>query len=279
MTEVPDHLLARSRARRAALGLGGGDDGGGDAAPAAAAASGTEVEKAPAATAAARPAAAVPAEVKPPEPLAPYVEAAVKRKRIPFWAMPVLAFFPVWGVLYAQSLTPPESKEASQLDLGAEIYASKCASCHGGAGGGGVGRKLSDGELLKTFPNIEQQMEFVKNGSAGYDGKPYGDPNREGGPHVGGSFGSAKMPAFKDTLKDNELFEVVRYEREKLGGEKVETKALPDGPEGKRAHTDGKPYLTDAGVLVTSDGKELFTKDGKLTTVEKKLGTELGGNG
>lgn len=279
MTEVPDHLLARSRARRAALGLGGGDEGGGAAAADSTDAStGTEVEKAPAAAAAAKPAAAVPAEAKPVEPLAPYVEAAVKRKRIPYWAMAVLAFLPVWAVLYAQSLTPPETKEASQLDLGAAIYANKCASCHGGAGGGGVGRQLSDGAVLKTFPNIEQQLEFVKNGSAGYEGKPYGDPERDGGAHIGGGFGSAKMPAFKD-MKDNELFEVVRYERETLGGEKVDAKALPDGATGKRAHADGKPYLTDAGTLVTSDGKELFDKDGKLTVVEEKLGTELGGNG
>jgi mono/diheme cytochrome c family protein len=265
LTEVPDHLLARSRARRAALGLGGGDEGGGEAAPAAASA-GTEVEPA-GATAAARPAAAAPVEVAPkaPEPLAPYVEAAVRRKRIPVWAMPVLAFFPVWGVLYAQSLTPPETSEVSQLDAGAEIYASKCASCHGGSGAGGVGRKLSEGEVLKTFPTIEQQLEFVKVGSDGFLGQPYGDPDRDGGAHIGGTFGSAKMPAFTDSLTDQELLEVVRHEREKLSGEKPETAALPDGEDGPRAHADGKPLLTEAGVLVNSDGSEMFDADGKLT--------------
>ncbi|MBI2705823.1 MAG: c-type cytochrome [Actinobacteria bacterium] len=278
MTEVPDHLLARSRARRAALGLGG--EGGGEATPAAEAA-GAEVEKA-GPTAAAKPAAAaVPAEVAPkaPEPLAPYVEANVRRKKIPYWAMPVLAFFPVWGVLYAQTLSKPPATAASQLDAGAVLYANKCASCHGGAGGGGVGRQLSGGEVLKTFPNIEQQMEFVRLGDAGFDGKPYGDPSREGGARTGGGFGSARMPAFKDSLTQTELFEVVRYEREKLGGEKVDAKALPDGPDGKRAHANGKPYLTDAGVLVTSDGKELFDKDGKLTTPETVLGTEASSSG
>jgi len=272
LTEVPEHLLARSQARRAALGLGG-DAGGGDAAAPAAESASTDLAPA-AATAAAKPAAAVPAEVAPKvaAPLPAYVEAAVRRKRVPYWAMPVLAFLPVWGVLYAQSLTKPETSEASQLDLGGVVYNAKCASCHGGAGGGGVGRKLADGEVLKTFPNIEQQMEFVKLGDAGFDGKQYGDPNRDGGPHVGGSFGSARMPAFKDALTESELMEVVRYEREHLAGEKLSAKQLPDGADGKRAHTDGKPYLNDQGVLITSDGKPLFAKDGHLTTPEQPLG-------
>ena len=105
MTEVPDHLLKRSRDRRAALGLGGGGDDS-PAAEASATDTGSAVEPATP-TAAARPAAVatpgVPAAT-PPEPLAPYVEAALRRKRIPFWAMPVLAFLPVWAILYAGSL-------------------------------------------------------------------------------------------------------------------------------------------------------------------------------
>jgi mono/diheme cytochrome c family protein len=274
LTEVPEHLLARSRARRAALGLGGDDAGGADAAPAASEATGSDVATV-GATAPAVAASAVPAEVAPtaPEPLPPYVEAAVRRKKVPVWAMPVIAFLPVWGVLYAQSLTKPETSVVSQLDAGADIYNSKCSSCHGGAGGGGVGRKLADGEVLKTFPDIEQQMEFVKQGDAGFDGVGYGDPNREGGQHIGGSFGSARMPTFKDALTDTETLEVVRYEREHLAGEKPDAKQLPDGADGARAHKDGKPYLNDSGVLVTSDGKPLFDpKTQKLTTPEQPFG-------
>jgi mono/diheme cytochrome c family protein len=271
LTEVPEHLLARSRARRAALGLGGGDAGG-DAAPAASSGSepsGTEVVAA--SSAAPAPAAAsVPAEVpKAPEPMPPYVEAAVRRKKIPVWALPVLAFLPIWGVLYAQSLTKPELATVSQLDAGAATFADKCASCHGSTGGGGVGRQLSDGEVLKTFPNIEQQMEFVKLGDAGFLGVGYGDPNRPGGQHIGGSFGSARMPTFGDALSDTELLEVVRYERETLSGEKLDSKQLPDGADGDRAHKDGKPYLNDSGQLVTSDGKPLFDAKGHLTAPEQ----------
>ena len=65
------------------------------------------------------------------------------------------------------------------------------------------------------------------------------------------------------------MLEVVRHEREKLSGEKLDPKQLPEGADGPRAHKDGKPLLNDAGVLVTSDGKPLFDpKTGKLTTQE-----------
>ena len=147
MTEVPEHLLKRSHDRRAALGLGGGggDAGGGDAAPTPAPAEepGGEVA-ATGATAAARPAAATPAEAAepaPPEPLPPYVEAAVKRKKIPIWVMPVLAFIPVWAIIYIGGL----SKASTGAPDPARGWASssspqRCASCHGSNGGGGVGR-------------------------------------------------------------------------------------------------------------------------------------------
>src|SRR5690606_14292045 len=144
LTEVPEHLLKRSQDRRAALGLGGG---GGDAGAAPAASASTEVEAAASATpAAATPAAPVPEAPKEPETIPAYVDASHKRQRIPIWAMPVLAFLPVWAVIYAQTLSPPPKTELSQLDLGAEIY-SQCQGCHGASGGGGAGRPLADGEV------------------------------------------------------------------------------------------------------------------------------------
>ena len=269
MTEVPEHLLKRSQDRRAALGLGGGDGGGGgDDAPAAAAptdapASSTEVAPA-AATAAARPAAATPAEVAPPEPIPPYVEAALKRKKIPFWAMPVLAFLPVWAIIYVGGLSPASTGEPTQLELGAEVYAARCASCHGAGGGGGVGRQFTNGEVDKTFPDIIGQLDFVWRGSNGVGpgGTPYGDPAREGGAHATLSYNGNPMPAFKDVLTQAELLAVVRYEHEVLGG-------LPADPADVDAEgnllRDGKPMLNATGELITPDGKPLIDTDGKLT--------------
>lgn len=279
MTEVPEHLLKRSRDRRAALGLGGGGDGGGgDTAPAPEPAGGGEstAVEAAGAGAAARPAAAEPAEVEaaPPKPLPPYVQAAVTRKKIPFWAMPALAFLPLWAIMYANTLSEPESTEPSPLDLGAELYAARCASCHGGGGGGGVGRPLADGEVVKTFPDIESMLEFVWVGTEGIGvGQPYGDPGREGGPHVGGSYNGNLMPAFADVLTQDELLAVVRHERETLGGEELEATQLDE--DGQRLTAEGDPLLSEEGELVTPDGEPLLDPDTGRLTVEI-AGTDTG---
>jgi mono/diheme cytochrome c family protein len=255
VTEVPEHLLQRSQDRRAALGLGGGDAGG--AAPSASAS--TEVETtASAAPAAAAAAAPVPEVVKEPEPVPAYVQASLDRKRIPIWAMPVLAFLPVWAVIYAQTLSQPPKTELSQLDLGAQIY-SQCAGCHGGSGGGGAGRPLADGAVLQTFPNIANQLEFIRKGSAGFSGG-YGNPDREGGQHVSGETG-AQMPTFS-ALTDAELLEVTRHERETLSGEEGDFEV---DAEGNRLWPNGEPMLDSSGALVWDDGEPMFDADGNLT--------------
>jgi len=255
LTEVPEHLLKRSQDRRAALGLGGGGDAGASAAPAASAS--TEVEPSAGAAPAAA-AAPVPEVVKEPEPVPAFVQASLDRKRVPIWAMPVLAFLPVWAIIYAQTLSPPPKTELSQLDLGAAIY-SQCAGCHGGSGGGGAGRPLADGEVLKTFPNIADQLEFIRLGTAGFEGVEYGNPEREGGAHVGGSFG--KMPTFS-TLTDAQLLEVARHERETLSGEEGD---FEEDAEGNRLWPNGEPMLDSSGKLIWDDGELMFDEDGHLT--------------
>lgn len=265
MTEVPEHLLRRSRERRAALGLGGGG-GEGESTPAPAAeTTASEVEPAAAAPAAAAPA---PAEVAvaPPEPVPPYVEAALRRKRIPYWVMPIVGLLPIWAILYAGSLSPADTGEATQLDLGAEIYAANCASCHGATGGGGVGRPLSDGEVLKTFPNIADHLEFVAAGTQGIGaGTPYGDPAREGGQHVAGSFGN--MPAFGQTLTPEELLAVVRHERETLSGEEVPPEQLAEDE--TRLWPDGTPIFEEGGSeLLAPSGEPLLDPSTGLLAVE-----------
>ncbi|MCC5953964.1 MAG: hypothetical protein JJU45_17855, partial [Acidimicrobiia bacterium] len=242
MTEVPEHLLQRSRERRAALGLGG-DDGGAAAggssdAPAASAPAPAAAAATPAPAAAA---AITPAEPEPPAPPPHYVQASLTRKRIPLWVMPVLAFLPLWGLLYVLTLSEPDHGDEGQLALGAEVYGS-CAGCHGAGGGGGVGPAFSDGEILLTFPDLESHLQFVALGSAGFAGGTYGDPDRPGGARqtAGG------MPAF-DTLTPEELLSVIRHEREVFGGEEIPADQI--GPDGELLHPNGEPYIID-GMLV-----------------------------
>lgn len=271
MTEVPEHLLARSRARRAALGLGGGEDAaapvpaaGGDASPAP---EGAAAAAAPAAKALAPvPAGAPPA---PPAPPPPYVQAALDRKRIPIWAMPVLVFLPLWGLIYVQTLEPPPATEITVLQEGEEIYAANCAGCHGGAGGGGAGRQLSDGEVIATFPNLLDQVQFVQVGTAGFQGEPFGAADRPGGQRIGGDFGV--MPAFGASLTDEQVVAVVRYEREVLSGEEYEASQL--GPLEEILGMSGTPLLTfdDAGTLLDADGSPVFSASGFVLPGNEEL--------
>jgi mono/diheme cytochrome c family protein len=209
VAEVPEHLLQRSAERRAALtGVGGGEG----------AESATPAVSSGGAPAAAAPAAAPP-KVTPTEPafIDPVDKAAfqrvqaIRKRRIPVWAMGVMAVVPLWGFLYVGAFGERHGHE--EVVTGQTVYANNCASCHGSNGQGGAGPKLSGGESNLTFPDEAAHVEWVANGSTAFRGRPYGDPARPGGqrgPATGG------MPAFGSRLSQEEIDLVVAYEREEL---------------------------------------------------------------
>jgi mono/diheme cytochrome c family protein len=210
LTEIPEHLLKRSRERRSAMGLSGGDEGAADAAapvPASdeTAAEGTAVEAAPAAAAA----VVDPEAPKPPEPLPPYIEAYHRRRRIPFWAMPVLAALPLWAYVFQGTLEPPPAGESDPLVLGQKLFTANCASCHGAKGGGGVGPSFQNGAVIATWPDFNDHLEWVHLGDAGWPGDTYGAQDKPKG---------SGMPSFAGKLSDEEIALIVRYEREELAG-------------------------------------------------------------
>ncbi|HRW39763.1 MAG TPA: c-type cytochrome [Aquihabitans sp.] len=220
MTEIPEHLLKRAAAARAAKGGGEAPaeapatPAGGEAAPAAPAAA---VEKAPAA-----PAPLPTLEDAPPKatPDIAVVAAAKRRKRVPFWAAPVLALLPLWAVIYVASVQPPPAGDTDPLVIGKEAYtANGCSGCHGADGGGGTGAKLSGGEVLKTFADPLSQVYWIhygaKDGGARPDGT-YGDLTREGGPHNVSTLPGV-MPGFPD-MDPEEMAALVIYIREGLSG-------------------------------------------------------------
>jgi hypothetical protein len=230
VTEIPEHLLKRSRERREALGLGGDDGGsseGGDGTPASSTPA-TTASSAPAPAAASGPvqraAAPEPAAPEPPKPDTPVVAAYKSRRKVPFWAMAALSVLPVWAFLYARAVTTQAEEAAGPLAIGEEQY-SVCASCHGGDGGGvaGLGYQFSDGEVLLSFPHIEDQLRYVYFGTEAYNAagvEVYGNPDRPGGAHVTGARGL--MPGQGSVvgggLTDYEVLGVVCHERYTLGG-------------------------------------------------------------
>ena len=189
MTEIPEHLLKRSKAAKTGKsGDAESDTGSAPVATGSAAAT-------PAAAAPAAPAANLPnldPEPAPPKPVPHFVAASMARKRVPMWVLPIIAALPVWALSFAGTMQQPEVED-ELLVLGEELYAS-CSGCHGGNGGGGVGYQLSDGEVLATFPEPIDMMAHVARGSAAILDQEYGAP-REDGTRVSGARGRGPMPA------------------------------------------------------------------------------------
>ncbi len=247
MTEIPEHLLQRSRDRRAALG-GGGDDSpaaAGAAAPAVAAAASAPAVKAQ---------AAVATVAKPAPPPPPHVQAALRRKKVPLWAMPVLLGLPIWAYAYVGTLERPPQAAAGLLAVGEETY-SRCASCHGGTGGGGTGPAFTDGAVVETFPNLLEHVEWVIKGSDGWGRPTYGSQAQ---PLEGG------MPGWAVGLTQEELLGVVLYERVELGGDEALGAVVPLIEE-----------AIDAGDVEGYEPEGNFDNEITLTDLEEIFGPAL----
>lgn len=90
--------------------------------------------------------------------------------------------------------TPELSGEQAndpELVSGRQIWQERCARCHGGDGGGGAAPKLADGNVVRRYPEAEQQEAVVREGRG-------------------------SMPSFGGTLSDDEIHAVVRFTREVL---------------------------------------------------------------
>jgi hypothetical protein len=201
--------------------MGGGDAA---AAPAESSAPATTGAAAPAtADAAAVPAAAVaPSAPAVPDPVAPWVEAAQTRRKIPFWAIPVLVLLPLWAVIYALTLDPATPTEPGPLELGAETYAGKgCSGCHG-AGGAGAGAVPALNTTAEGFAEPADMVAWVALGSAGYQAAGI-EEYAPGKPVNGG------MPGWMDSLTAEELMTVVLHERTVYGGETFDAAVWEEG--------------------------------------------------
>lgn len=233
MTEIPEHLLKRSKERRSAIG--GDDAPAEDGEPSTAVAA--TPEKAPVAAAAATPAVPEPAPV--PEPMRPEVAAALSRRKIPYWALPVLAALPLWAYVYQATLEPAPSGELTPVEAGGEIYVSSaCAGCHG-AGGAGSASVPGFTGVQETWPDFRDHMMWIRIGNAGWYAasgeEVYGATEKVSN---GGS-----MPAHP-SLTDQELAEVVLYERVAFDGMEESGEEY----EALLAIAEGTSTFADAGL-------------------------------
>lgn len=165
MTEIPEHLLKRSRERKAALSGESGDSATSQEAETSTAVEAVATPSAAPAVAAA-PVPDIPAEPEPVK-VAPYVAQFQARKKMPFWIAPVLLALPVWAAFYVGTLERVPQGLTGLLGEGEELYIEAgCSGCHGAEGGGGIGPALANGEVHVTFTSIEDQMAWILRGSA-----------------------------------------------------------------------------------------------------------------
>ena len=113
---------------------------------------------------------------------------------------------------------------------------------------------------MKTFPKIEDQINFVYHGTAGYQGEAYGNPARG---RVGGVKGQMPTQATKlgGALSDAEIVAVICHERYgSVGGVDAASAAKPE-------------YVKEAEEWCTAGGaKWLEVEEGGLA----KAGVDIG---
>ncbi len=138
--------------------------------------------------------------------------------------MATLSLLPLWAFLYVLGVKPAEKTVEGPIAVGIAAYAG-CAGCHGADGGGGAGRVFAGGESLKTFPHIEDMLNFVYTGSQQFVAAGigvYGDPDREGGAHAPLSYNGNPMPQqgvkYGGALTEYEILGVVCHVRYDLAG-------------------------------------------------------------
>ncbi len=171
----------------------------------------------------AKPAApAAPAGPPPPKPDIPVVAAAKARKKIPFWAIATLSTLPLWAFMYVRALTPATEKLAGPLGDGATVYTGVPAATAAAVKAVSA-TPFAGGEVLKTFPHIEDQLRWVYAGTEAYVAagvQIYGDPEpcRRRTCHQGKGSHAAARRKVRRQLTEAQILAVVCHERFTLGG-------------------------------------------------------------
>ena len=211
----PEHLLKRSKERRAAIG--GEEAPAGDSARAA----GEAVEATPAGARSPWPRRSrpPPSPSRSPSRCGPRWRRAMSRKKIPFWAMPVLVALPLWAFVYQATLEPAPTGELTPVEEGGEVYvASACAGCHGAGGGGQLQRPGAHRRSSRRCPTTATSMMWVRLGSTGLVGVRRHLRRRRTSPCVGGMPGHARAATTRSSRSWSSTSGRVRRAGGGLGG-------------------------------------------------------------
>lgn len=274
MVEIPEYLLKRSQEAKAkAQGGAAAGDSGDDTSATEADAPASPAAEAPAPTpepeatpepaaqpvaaeaesVALAPAASAPPAVAATEPPKIYAPASqptgthhgYRGAKVPGWLYPAYILIPILAIGLLLSVLRVSNEEAASagpsLPGGAE-YAAQCAACHGPDGGGGVGPAMKDTHTV--FPDPALHFAWVKDQANTHSG-PYGADNKG---NAGKGSVPGAMPKFSGSMSDDQIWDVVIYERVTFGGEDQAVSMKAAGREAPAGGAEGGAGGAEGGA-------------------------------
>ena len=193
-----------------------------------------------------RPAEVAPEPAKPPSGLRRGRRSTARRSRCgPCRCSP---FLPLWAIVYAKTLVEAaQPRVLSQLDAGAAAStrpSARAATAPTASAAPAVRSRSADGEVVKTFPNIAGQLEFVWLGAARHpaaQGHALRRPQPGGRPaHRRGSSTAARCRRSRTRSPRPSCSRSCATSARRFGGEKVPAKQI--APDGSLLWPNGKPY-------------------------------------
>ena len=147
----------------------------------------------------------------------PELGSARPRIKAPMLAMLLLLLLPLWAVVYLGAFGSRAKAANSPITAGAGIYNLSCSACHGAAGQGGSARSLptvrssSSGRICKTTSTgSRREALFISARRSAVSSSP-----------------SNAMPGFGTALSAAQIADVVCYERVNFGGAPADTNDCP----------------------------------------------------
>lgn len=141
----------------------------------------------------------------------------------------------------------------AELQAGAGLYLAECSSCHTTDGSAGVGPQLNGGAVLETWPACTDHFNWVASGSAGWSEATYGAQGKPVG-------GGGQMPGFIPKLTNDQITQIVLYERVTFGGQDISEAGEDCGYELEAPGVEGEPVASGVDAIAElTAGKEIYT--------------------
>ena len=141
----------------------------------------------------------------------------------------------------------------AELQAGAGLYLAECSSCHTADGSAGVGPQLNGGAVIETFPGCSDQFNWVASGSSGWSDATYGAQGKPVG-------GAGQMPGFIPKLTNDQITQIVLYERVTFGGQDLDAAGEDCGYELDAPDGEGAPAAGGVDPIAElTAGKEIYT--------------------